>query len=121
MEFLEKELEKTLKLLGCREITSKTQRKNGTTCWELPVYIRWAPHARVKIAEYSSGYVRNTNEGFSCYQLNYRNYRKQFYGKNGEYEGYQTTQILLMSRAERLAKLVSYVAHRLNKINKTVC
>ena len=118
MNSLEKELEKILKRLGCKEITSNRQRNNGTTAWELPwvdSYRGSQGTFRVVVAEYESGMVRNVNECFSCYQLNSRKPKRIYLGINGETNYISQKMILLPTRSERLARLVSYVINRINK------
>lgn len=117
-EYLENELERSLKLLGLTEVTSNCQRNNGTSCWEFPLNHPVQRLRGLQIAEYTSGYVRNVNGGYSCYQINpTKSGEKKWWGTNGEGSWYPTQQILLPTRAERLARLVSYAIYQNNKIH----
>jgi len=56
----------TLKALGVKDVTTNRQKKNGTTCFELPT--------GDTVAEFSSGYIRKyltwKGKKLTCYQLN---------------------------------------------------
>ena len=63
------EILRTFKHLGIVEVTSKTQKKNGTRRFRMP----WKLDGRenVEFAVYKSGYVRKTKGFvFTCYQIN---------------------------------------------------
>ncbi len=117
MDFLEKELERSLKMLGCTEVTSKTHRKNGTTAWRLPrVESRHAWSGfRVVVSETKRGYVRNNNEASIGYQLNPRKYTERWYGTNGTRPYMACEMVMLKTRPERLAKILAYVIGRINR------
>ena len=64
----EKQYEDALVALGCKDVTSKTQKKNGTTAFRLP-------DGKNMVTEHETGYVRRTmlsktGRVASCYQLN---------------------------------------------------
>ena len=60
--------EEIFELLGIKNVTSRTQKKNGTHCFEIP--FKTYGGARIKLATYKSGAIRNVNGCYSCYQLN---------------------------------------------------
>jgi len=60
--------EEIFELLGIKNVSSKTQKKNGTHVFELPFETRGGE--RIRLATYKSGAVRNLNSCYSCYQLN---------------------------------------------------
>ena len=111
--------EDILKALGAENITSKTQKKNGTSMWRL--------RTGETVAEYSSGYVRkiiyaNHYNGkrfqYTCWQLNptetyERSYTSSFTGETYNYTG--KDRIMLCTREERLEKLVKYATKKLLK------
>ena len=104
----------TLKALGAVDVTSNTQTKNGTTCFTLPT-------GRC-ISEHKSGYIRvnllNKKGGiYTCYQLNPQ-YKAPYktIAQNGKlYEWEHNKRMLIMNRAERLKRLVSYAIKDINK------
>ena len=49
----EKQYEEALFALGCKDVTSKTQKKNGTTAFRLP-------DGKNMVTEHKTGYVRRT-------------------------------------------------------------
>ncbi len=64
----EKQYENALFALGCKDVTSKTQKNNGTTAFRLP-------DGKNMVTEHKSGYIRRTvlsqtGRVASCYQLN---------------------------------------------------
>ena len=64
----EKQYEDALFALGCKDVTSKTQKKNGTMAFRLP-------DGKNMVTEHKSGYIRRTvlsktGRVASCYQLN---------------------------------------------------
>ncbi len=61
------------KILGIKDITTKRQRDNGTTVYELPISQVWQTlnPKPLRFATYTTGYVRNVTEGVaSPYQIN---------------------------------------------------
>ena len=60
--------EEIFELLGIKNVTSKTQKKNGTHVFEIP--FETYSGEKIRLATYKSGAVRNVNSCFSCYQLN---------------------------------------------------
>ncbi len=105
----------TFKALGVEDVTTDRQKKNGTTCFKLPT--------GDTIAEFKSGYIRKylTSENskykyLTCYQLNPQ-YQTPFkvvnqYGKLCEWTHNKRT--LIMSRTERLRRLLNYTIKQIN-------
>jgi len=107
----------TLTALGCKDISSKTQKKNETTAFKLPT-----GHV---VTEHRTGYIRRTvRNGYegnqkSCYQLN-PVYQVPYKNINYKGELYETTshaRMLIWSRAERLKRLVLYTIKKINESN----
>ena len=106
----------TLTALGCKDISSKTQKKNKTTAFKLPT--------GDCVSEHKTGYIRknllNKNGGiYTCYQLNpqYKTIEKSinWNGKKVEFE--RNNRMLIWNRAERLKRLVLYTIKQINKSN----
>lgn len=101
--------------LGIKEVTSKTQRKNGTRMWELPAKRLYSSGytSKLKFGIYSSGYVRNCSEdNNTCYQINkkYLHTKKYFCSFNKEYRSYESSKRILINREEdRIVYLANYI------------
>ncbi len=111
----EKQYEEALLALGAENVTSYTQRKNGTTAFKLPT-------GQV-VSEHKTGYIRRnmyaeakpTGYG-KCYQLNptYDIPHKAI-GQNGQlYEATTKARMRIWSRKARLKKLFLYTTKKLN-------
>tara|TARA_R100000700_G_scaffold1635_1_gene3824 strand:+ start:1109 stop:1456 length:348 start_codon:yes stop_codon:yes gene_type:complete len=110
----EKQYEDALVALGCKDVTSKTQKKNGTTAFRMP-------DGKNMITEHVTGYIRRTvlsetGRVASCYQLNPQ-YQTPYkvvnqYGELCEWNHNKRT--LLMSRKTRLKKLFLYTIKAVN-------
>jgi len=117
----EKQYEEALYALGAENVTSYTQRKNGTTAFKLPT-----GHV---VSEHKTGYIRRNlyaeknndggryGGGGKCYQLNPTyNIPHQSIGQDGKlykYEG-SKARTLIWSRKTRLKKLFLYTIKKLN-------
>ena len=106
---------RTFKLLGIKDVSSRTQAKNGTTVYELP--IKWmnsrGEGSAVKYATYESGYVRNVSPWNStCWQINKRYETKEKFW-NSYYKKYFSSKrykrILINNEDDRLVYLANYV------------
>jgi len=115
----EKQYEEALYALGAKNVTSYTQRKNGTTAFKLPT-----GHV---VAEYTTGYIRrnlyaeefnaeNRTGGGKCYQLNptYNVPRKVIWSNGEFYEATTKERMRIYSRKTRLKKLFLYTIKKLN-------
>ena len=116
----EKQYEEALYALGAKNVTSYTQRKNGTTAFKLPT-----GHV---VAEYTTGYIRrnlyaeefnaeNRTGGGKCYQLNPTyNVPYQCIAQDGKLHRYEGSKrrTLIWSRKTRLKKLFLYTIKKLN-------
>ena len=110
----EKQYEEALVALGCKNVTSKTQKKNGTTAFRMP-------DGKNMVTEHETGYVRRTilsktGRVASCYQLNPQ-YQTPFkvvnqYGELCEWT--HNNRMLIMNRTERLRKLLNYTIKQIN-------
>ena len=110
----EKQYEEALLALGAENVTSYTQRKNGTTAFKLPT-------GQV-VSEHSTGYIRRNiyrEPGVCsgrCYQLNptYDIPHKAI-GQNGQlYEATTKARMRIWSRKARLKKLFLYTTKKIN-------
>jgi len=120
---------KQMDLLGIKDVSTPRQAKNGTVVWQLPIKNNWpgnqANASFIKVASFSTGYVRNQNSGYSNYQLNKRCESKpQYYPdhewktlgngdytqvKTGKYIKYTTRGCkLIPNELDRLEYLISY-------------
>jgi len=115
----EKQYEEAMFALGCKDATSKTQKKNGTTAFRLP-------DGKNMVTEHKSGYIRRTmlsgtGRVSHCYQLN-PTYKADFQsiGYNGKLShGNEQTfkrnnRALIWSRKARLKKLFLYTIKSVN-------
>ena len=111
----EKQYEKALLALGAKNVTSYTQRKNGTTAFKLPT-------GQV-VSEHKTGYIRRNMYAEAkptcvgkCYQLNPTydvNY--QHIGVNGKlYKSTRKERTRIWSRKARLKALFLYTTKKLN-------
>jgi len=116
-------------LLGIKDVSTPRQAKNGTVVWQLPIKNNWpgnqANASFIKVASFSTGYVRNQNSGYSNYQLNKRcESEPQYYPdhewktlgngdytqvKTGKYRKYTTRScVLIPNEIDRLEYLIAY-------------
>ena len=98
-------------LLGIVDITTTRQDKNGTIVWKLPIKNNNSGKTLIKVASFSTGYVRNQNSGYSNYQLNKRCEGEPEYFElaNGDYRKFTTRScVLIPIEIERLEYLISY-------------
>jgi len=117
----EKQYEEALYALGAKNVTSYTQRKNGTTAFKLPT-----GHV---VSEHKTGYIRRnlyaeevnsggrTGGGGKCYQLNPTyNVPYQCIAQDGKLHRYEGSKrrTLIWSRKTRLKKLFLYTIKKLN-------
>ena len=105
----------TLEALGVKDVTTNRQKKNGTTCFELPT--------GDTVAEFKSGYIRkymmHKGRKLTCYQLNpvYKAPHKVIASDGTLYEWENNKRMLIKNRAERLKRLVLYTIKQINKAN----
>ena len=110
---------KQMKLLGIQDVSSRTQDKNGTIVWKLPIRNSWRNGKFIEVGSFKSGMVRNQNSAYSNYQLNkckprveyFKDYKwvddKQVF--TGKYNKYICKErILIPIEIDRLEYLISY-------------
>ena len=110
----EKQYENALIALGCENVTSNIQKKNGTTAFRMP-------DGKNMITEHKTGYVRRTvlsgtGRVATCYQLN-PTYPSDYQviaqdGKLYTFKGRKRTMI--MPRKLRLKQLFLYTIKKVN-------
>lgn len=118
MESKEKIYEEVLETMGAKNISSKTQKKNGTSMWKLKT--------GETVAEYSTGYVRkirywtrmsdNKKLQDTCWQLNPTktypaSWKSQETGDTYNWVGKE--RIMLLTREERLKKILNYATKKM--------
>tara|TARA_B100001093_G_scaffold48995_2_gene41619 strand:- start:4016 stop:4387 length:372 start_codon:yes stop_codon:yes gene_type:complete len=116
----EKLFEEVLGTLGAKNISSKTQKKNGTSMWKLKT--------GETVAEYSTGYVRkivywtrssdNKKLQDTCWQLNpTKTYPASWKSPvtKDTYTWQARERIMLRTREERLEKILNYTTKKLLK------
>ena len=109
-------------ILGWKDISTKRQKKNGTTIYKLPIK-QYGQY--IEVGSFESGYVRRMNGGYTAYQLNkcepnveyYKDYKtiwnkdrsdytQEFTGKYNRYIGKR--RIKIDTKEERLEHLITY-------------
>ena len=105
-------------ILGWKDISTKRQKKNGTTIYKLPIK-QYGQY--IEIGSFESGYVRRMNGGYTAYQLNkcelheeyYKDYKwitgtmkQKWTGKYNRYVGKR--RIIIDTKEERLEHLITY-------------
>ena len=110
----EKQYEKAMLALGCKDVTSKTQKSNGTTAFRLP-------DGKNMVTEHKSGYIRRTmlsqtGRVRSCYQLNPQYLTDyQYIDVFGNKQTFKrNNRALIWSRKARLKKLFLYTIKAIN-------
>ena len=109
-------------ILGWKDISTKRQKKNGTTIYKLPIK-QYGQY--IEVGSFKSGYVRRMNGGYTAYQLNkcepnveyYKDYKtiwnkdrsdytQKFTGKYNRFVGRR--RIKIDTKEERLEHLITY-------------
>jgi len=105
-------------ILGWKDISTKRQKKNGTTIYKLPIK-QYGQY--IEVGSFESGYVRRMNGGYTPYQLNkcephveyYKDYRwitgtmkQEWTGKYNKYVGKR--RLTIDTKEERLEHLITY-------------
>ena len=112
MEYLD--LVGLTEILGWKDITTRRQKKIGTTIYRLPIK-KYGKY--IEVGSFKTGYVRNQNSGYSNYQLNKRVESEPKYYTSGErdsmgrrlYTQYTTrTCELIPDKKDRLEYLITY-------------
>ena len=124
----EKFVKRMLTDYGIREVTTKTQAKNGTREFEFPVpcyskqRLEWFKRKkynlkelpRLRIASFKSGYVRKQNGAYKPYQINpvyMQNTKSVWQRNNGELytsTGVTHARALIYSPLTRLNFILKY-------------
>jgi len=105
----EKQYEEALFALGCKDVTSKVQKKNGTTAFRMP-------DGKNMVTEHKTGYIRRTmlsetGRVSHCYQLNSTyNVPYQCIAQDGKLHRYEG----IWSRKARLKALFLYTIKKVN-------
>jgi len=100
-----------MQLLGIQDVSSKTQEKNGTIVWRLPMKGRGNTH--IEYASFATGYVRNQgNQCHSNWQINKRvdDEPRYFELPNGDYRKYVGRVCKMIPiEIDRLEYMMKYV------------
>jgi len=105
--------EEIFELLGIKNVTSKTQKKNDTHCFEIP--FKTYGGKRIKLATYKSGTIRNVNGCSSCYQLNPTKLEKW---QNTDFD--YKVRIPITSHESRLEFLLKFIIRNYYKKQHTI-
>ena len=103
------------KVLGIKDVSSRTQVKNGTTVYELPIKDMNSRGDQyvIRYATYESGMVRNVSpSNSSCWQINKkyaikRKWWNSTYKKYYTYDSYE--RILINNEDDRVVYLANYI------------
>ena len=103
------------KLMGIKDVTTKRQKKNGTTVYELPMQKLYytGSSQRYKYAIYDSGYIRDVSD--HCHSPWYINKRYQtrtkywnsYYKEYGNYTGFKP--VFIENFDDQLVYLANYI------------
>ena len=100
-----------MQLLGIQDVSSRTQERNGTIVWRLPMKGRGNTH--IEYASFATGYVRNQgNQCHSNWQINKRVDDEPRYFKlpNGDYRKYVGKVCKMIPiEIDRLEYMMKYV------------
>ncbi len=105
----------TLKALGAKDVTTKRQRRNSTTAFELPT--------GDTVSEHRTGYVRkqlmHKGKITGCYQMNptYQVPFKCITHGGKLFESSRVERMRIWSREERLKHIIKFTIKQLNKNN----
>ena len=101
-------------VLGIKDVSSKTQKKNGTTVYELPIKNMYVgANYAIRYATYESGMIRNVSpSNSSCWQINKKygtkkKYWNSYYKKYNTYTSYE--RILINNNDDRVVYLANYI------------
>ena len=103
------------KLMGIKEVTTKRQKKNGTTVYELPIRrLSYTGNSTTyRYAIYDSGYIRDVSEHcHSPWYINKRyetktKYWNSYYKEYGEYVG--SKPVFIENFDDQLVYLANYI------------
>ena len=100
-----------MQLLGIQDVSSRTQERNGTIVWRLPMKGRGNTH--IEYASFATGYVRNQgNQCHSNWQINKRvnDEPRYFELPNGDYRKYVGKVCKMIPiEIDRLEYMMKYV------------
>ena len=100
-----------MQLLGIQDVSSRTQERNGTIVWRLPMKGRGNTH--IEYASFATGYVRNQgNQCHSNWQINKRvnGEPRYFELPNGDYRKYVgKVHKMIPIEIDRLEYMMKYV------------
>ena len=100
-----------MQLLGIQDVSSRTQEKNGTIVWRLPMKGRGNTH--IEYASFATGYVRNQgNQCHSNWQINKR--------VDGEPRYYPVGDGLYRKYVGKICKMIPIEIDRLEYMMKYV-
>jgi len=101
-------------LLNIKDVTSKTQKKNGTHVFEIPFETYGGE--KIRLATYKSGSVRNINGCYCCYQLN----PTKMEAYDGKYVFKRKIRIPITSHESRLEFLLKFIIKNYYKKQHTI-
>jgi len=110
-----KQAEDIFNILGIKDITTKTQSKNGTQVWKLPIQKMYSSGVKheIRYASYKSGYMRNVSPyNSSCWQINKRYVAKKIVWNSRskthmKYRSYN--RVLIEDKDDRMVYIANYI------------
>ena len=110
-----KQAEDIFNILGIKDVTTKTQSKNGTQVWKLPIQKMYSSGVKheIRYASYKSGYMRNVSPNFhSCWQINKRYVAKKIVWNSRskthmKYRSYN--RVLIEDKDDRMVYIANYI------------
>ena len=128
-----KEALDVFELLNIKEVGKKFQHKRGTYVYELPFCTSYhnGTLVPIKFAVYKTGYVRRVEGAFTCYQINKKRQKPDYFkdykwdeAKNehiwtGKYRKRNCTKrILIENHEDRIVYLCNYILRNFYQTNK---
>lgn len=110
-----KQAEDIFNILGIKDITTKTQSKNGTQVWKLPIQKMYSSGVKheIRYASYKSGYMRNVSPNFhSCWQINKRYVAKKIVwnSRSKTHMNYRSySRVLIEDKDDRMVYIANYI------------
>jgi len=128
-----KEALDVFKLLNIKEVGKKFQHKRGTYVYELPFCTSYhnGTLVPIKFAVYKTGYVRRVEGAFTCYQINKKRQKPDYFKDyrwdeaqnksiwTGKYRKRSCTErVLIDNHEDRIVYLCNYILKNFYRTNK---
>ena len=128
-----KEALDVFELLNIKEVGKKFQHKRGTYVYELPFCTSYhnGTLVPIKFAVYKTGYVRRVEGAFTCYQINKKRQKPDYFKDykwndtqnksvwTGKYRKRNCTErVLIDNHEDRMVYLCNYILKNFYRTNK---